>query len=67
MMIDELRQFVRESHVGLTVHKCNIAVGMVPIYSLEDSQNREVYRGNVSDILAFINGCKYTIDLYEGH
>lgn len=67
MMIDDLRQFAREAHVGLEVCKLDEIVGFVPLYQLTDDHYREVYRGNVSDILAFINGCKYMRDLYDGH
>lgn len=67
MMIDDLKTIAREAHIGLEVSKLDMCVGMVAFYALYDDHHREVYRGDAMAIIAFINGCKYIRDLYEGH
>lgn len=65
-MIDDLKHFIKEAHVGLEISKLDVIAGTVPLYALYDDHYREVYRGDITDTIAFINGCKYIRDLYEG-
>lgn len=66
-MSNVLKCFVKDSHLGLEISQLDTPVGMVAMYALYDDHYREVYRGNESDIIAFINGGKYIRNLYEGY